>query len=919
MKRTLVFVLFCLAGAVATAQSLSVASLQCEYRENPTGVDAVAPRLSWQLTAGRRGVVQQAYHVLVADNKAALDKGIGNIWDSKRVNAATSIQVKYAGKSLASATTYYWKVMVWDDKGIASPWSETASWTMGLLTKADWKGAQWIAYAVLPDSNRIVPAMHGKGKKEWGERKDVLPMLRKGFTVSKQVKQALLYISGLGHFEVSLNGKKVGDHFLDPGWTAYDKQALYVTFNVTDQLTPGANAMGVMLGNGFYYVPGERYRKLTGAFGYPKMISRLVIEYTDGTTDNITSDASWKAAPSPVIFSSIYGGEDYDANKEQKGWDKAGFADGNWQQALVTTGPALNAQSAEPLKIMETFTPIKRKELKPGVWMYDMGQNASGIPRIKVQGKKGDTVKIITGELLNEDGSVNQKATGSPSYYQYILKGEGQESWQPMFTYYGYRYIQVERCVPAKESNSQQLPVLTSIEGLHTRNAAKRAGHFSCSNELFNKTDKLIDWAIKSNMASVFTDCPHREKLGWLEEAHLVGSSVRFSYDIASLCRKIIRDMQQAQTADGLIPEIAPEYVQFDEPFRDSPEWGSNSILLPWYLYQWYGDKEVLSESYDMMQRYVAYLEKKADHHILMQGLGDWYDLGPKHPGVSQLTPQGLTATAIYHYDLTILQRIARLLGKTPDAQHYAQLASAVKAAFNNRFFNKETKQYGSGSQAANAMAVYMGLVAPGDKAAVVENIVKDLRSRNNSLTAGDIGYRYLLKVLHRERRSDVIYDMNNRDDVPGYGYQLAHGATALTESWQALPGVSNNHFMLGHIMEWFYAGLVGIEVADDAVAFKKITINPQPVGDITAAKADYQSPYGIITSEWKKEAGNFMLKVQVPANATALIYLPAAKANKITESGKPVTGSKEVKLLRYEKDRAVFSIGSGKYTFIVK
>ena len=919
MKRTLVFVLFCLAAAFATAQSLSVTALQCEYRDNPAGVDALTPQLGWQLKAGRRGVSQQAYRVLVADNKASLDKGLGNVWDSKKVNSSASIQVKYAGRALASATTYYWKVMVWDEKGMTSPWSEAAAWTMGLLTKADWKGAQWIAYAVLPDSNRIVPAMHGKGKKEWGERKDVLPMLRKDFDVKKRVKHASLFISGLGHFEATLNGKKVGDHFLDPGWTAYDKHALYVTFDVTGELRQGINALGVMLGNGFFYVPGERYRKLTGAFGYPKMISRLLIEYIDGSADDIVSDASWKAAPSPVIFSSIYGGEDYDATKEQRGWAQPGFTDTDWQQALVTSGPVLNVQSAEPLKVMEIFKPVSSKEIRSGTWVYDMAQNMSGIPRITVQGKRGDTVKIITGELLNEDGSVNQKGTGGPSYYQYILKGEGEESWQPMFTYYGYRYVQVEHSVPVKASNPQQLPVLVSVQGLHTRNAAKRAGHFSCSNELFNKTDKLIDWAIKSNMASVFTDCPHREKLGWLEEAHLVGSSVRFSYDIAALCRKIIRDMQQSQTADGLIPEISPEYVQFTEPFRDSPEWGSNCIILPWYLYQWYGDKEVLSESYDMMQRYVAYLEKRSNDHILVQGLGDWYDLGPNHPGVSQLTPQGLTATAIYHYDLLILKDIARLLGKTSDAQHYEQLAAAVKAAFNNRFFNKETKQYGSGSQAANAIAIYMGLVEPADKAAVVNNIVKDLRSRNNSLTAGDIGFRYLLKVLHQEGRSDVIFDMNNRDDVPGYGYQLAHGATALTESWQALPGVSNNHFMLGHIMEWFYAGLAGIEVADDAVAFKKIMINPQPVGNITMAKADYQSPYGPITSEWKKEADSFMLAVQVPANATALVYLPAVKANTITESGKPVSGSKEIKLVRYEKDRAVFSIGSGKYTFIVK
>jgi len=458
-----------------------------------------------------------------------------------------------------------------------------------------------------------------------------------------------------------------------------------------------------------------------------------------------------------------------------------------------------------------------------------------------------------------------------------------------------------------------------AIKGLHTRNSAATVGSFTCSNELFNRTFTLIDWAMRSNMASVFTDCPHREKLGWLEEAHLVGSSLHYNYDIHRLALKCINDMRLAQTPEGLIPEIAPEFVKFSEPFRDSPEWGSNGVILPWYVYQWYGDKQVLADSYDMMKKYLDYLGTKADNHILTQGLGDWYDLGPKHPGVSQLTPKGVTATAIYYYDLTIAAKTASLLGKIHSADDYLKLAAEVKKAYNDQFFNAKTKQYASGSQTANAMSVYMGLVNEQDKAAVIDNIVKDLRSRGNSLTSGDIGFRYLLRVLDDAGRSDVIFDMNSHADVPGYGYQLAHGATSLTESWAALPSVSNNHFMLGHIMEWFYSGLAGIRPAEGSIAFNKIEIRPEVVGDVTFAKANYHSPYGMIISDWKKANQSFTINVKIPANTTAVVYLPANQKDKITVDGKDIRTNKNVQFTKYSNHKAMLKVGSGSYTFVVR
>ena len=889
------------------AQGLKLTALQCEYRQNPQGIETLTPHLSWQLQSQKQQVLQTAYRILVADDVAKLTANNGNVWDSKKVASSASIQISYGGKALQAAKTYYWKVMVWDNQGEVSAWSNMANWQMGLLTKADWHGAHWIAYDKIPDTSIILPFIHLRGPKKLGYESDVLPLLRKTFAVKAPVKKATLYICGLGHFELSLNGKKIGDHFLDPGWTQYDKQALYVPFDVTKDLKPGQNTIGVMLGNGFYYIPRDkRYRKLTGAFGHPKMICRLVMERADGSVENLVSDKTWKTAPGPITFTSIYAGEDYNANLEQKDWNTNSFNDAKWQKAITVDGdPILNAQAADPLKVMQVFVPKSKKQLSNGALVYDLGQNFSGIPQITVQGKKGDTVRIIPAELVNADGSANQKGSGGPHNYNYILKGGALETWQPRFTYYGFRYLQVESSAK-----------VISVKGLHTRNSAQTVGDFICNNELFNKTFKLIDWAMRSNMASVFTDCPHREKLGWLEEAHLVGSSLHYNYDIYRLALKCISDMRIAQTAEGLIPEIAPEFTHFTEPFRDSPEWGSNGIILPWYVYQWYGDKQVLADNYDMMKRYLAYLDKKSDHHILTQGLGDWYDLGPKPPGVSQLTPKGVTATAMFYYDLDIATKTAFLLGKNDDAEAYQKLAAEVKQAYNKKFFNANTKEYATGSQAANAMSVYMGLVDDKDKEAVINNIVKDLKERGNALTAGDIGFRYLLRVLDDAGRSDVIYAMNNRDDVPGYGYQLKHGATALTESWAALPVVSNNHFMLGHLMEWFYSGLGGIRQAEGSIAFNKIEIRPQMVGHIYSASASYHSPYGLISSSWEKDGANIELTVTIPANTTATIYIPVSDRYDMYVNGENIRSRKDIKRIGVQDGKEILSIGSGTYTF---
>ncbi|MEH6306888.1 family 78 glycoside hydrolase catalytic domain [Olivibacter sp. CPCC 100613] len=904
----------------SVAADLKATGLRVESKTNPSGVVSLQPWLSWKLESRLRNTKQIAYEVRVSSQRDSWSDKNHLVWNSGKIEAGTSIQVPYQGNPLSATQRYYWKVKVWDNHGNESAWSEPAYWQMGLFTKENWKGAQWIAYEELPEERRD-PLPKGD-KKDTYQNNNILPLLRKSFQVQKTIKQATLFISGLGHFEVHVNGHKVGDHFLDAGWVKYDKEALYETFDITESLKKGENAIGVLLGNGFYYIPlvKGRYRKQKVAFGYPKMICRLQLRYTDGSQEDIVSNQSWKTDKGPIIFSSIYGGEDYDARLEQRGWDNIGFNDRAWKQAIIVEGPPnLKPQMAEPLKVMERFEPQRITKTSTGNWVYDLGQNASGIIQIKLKGHRGDTVRMYPGELLKE-GAVTQKASGGPYYFTYVLKSEEEELWQPRFSYYGFRYVEVRGAEPKDQSGGKQHPQIINLQGLHIRNAAQKAGTFQSSSDLFSRTHRLIDWAIKSNMMSVFTDCPHREKLGWLEQTHLMGASVHYNYDIETLLQKIIADMQQSQLPNGLVPEIAPEYVEFNwggDMFRDSPEWGSASIILPWYLYKWYGNKEVLKTAYPMMKNYIRYLQSKATNHILKQGLGDWYDLGPKPPGVSQLTPMGVTGTAIYYYDLTLLTKIAEQLGNAEDKQAYAQLAEQVKKAFNKTFFNSNTKQYASGSQTANAMALYMELVDLPYKEAVLNNLIQDISNRNNALTAGDIGYRYVLRVLEQAGRSAIIYDMNSKTDVPGYGYQLAKGATALTESWQALPGVSNNHFMLGHFMEWLYSGLVGIRQQPDGIAFDKIEIQPAVVGDIQSAEGTYNSPYGWIQSAWKKANKAFELKVQIPPNTQAKIYLPVSEGATIYE-GTRVINETDLKIVNRARGRMVVQIGSGDYYFKV-
>jgi alpha-L-rhamnosidase len=887
-------------GATIERAPLTPIALRCDGMVDPLGVDSSPPRLSWQLQGdGERGRRQSAWQVLVSMSRAVLDGDRGDVWDSGRVESAQQLHLPYGGRGLRSSEQVFWKVRVWDGEGGASGWSAPATWTMGVLEPGEWKG-RWITAA-----GALGTIRHANGTL----------LLRRPFDVRPGLRRALASVCGLGHYEMTVNGARVGDGLLTPGWTAYDKACLYDTYDLTASLRVGANAVGLMLGSGLYSVQEGRYHKFVSPFRPLTALAQLRLEYDSGTVDFVGTDGQWRVAAGPIVFSNVYGGEDYDARLDPAGWDQPGFDDSAWSAAAVTDapGPVLRgaSQGSPSFRTYETFAPVAVRSLRPGVSVYDFGQNVSMMPRLRVRGAAGGRVRMIPAELLRGDGSVDRtSAGGGDAWWSYTLAGRaGGEHWFPRFFYHGSRYLQVERSAPP----GAPFPEVERLESVVVHSDSPPAGEFACSSELFNRIRGLIHWAQRSNLAHVITDCPHRERLGWLEQYHLNGPALRYETDLTRLFAKTFVDMADAQQPSGLVPDIAPEYVVFDGGFRDSPEWGSAIVLAAWQHYVWTGDETPLRRNYEAMKRYVGYLASRAKDEIVDYGLGDWYDLGPGPPGESQLTPIALTATAIAFEDNQTLSRIARRLGHDEDAARYAESAVRIESAFNRRFLDASRSIYATGSQTAQAMPLV--LVPEEHRARVLEALVRDVRGHRGA-TAGDVGYRYVLRALADGARSDVIFDMNNQSERPGYGYQLARGATSLTEAWDANPRSSQNHFMLGQIIEWFYGDLAGLAPDPDFPGFKRVRIRPQPVAGITWALAAHASPRGRVAVEWRRDKGVFLLEIELPPNTSAEVWMPAADVASVREGGRPVDRAAGIRVLRQDGDRVVFAVDSGRYAF---
>ena len=695
--------------------------------------------------------------------------------------------------------------------------------------------------------------------------------IRRDVTLRQRVHRATAYICGLGFYELTVNGQRVGDAEFAPHWSDYDKSVFYNVYDVTEFLggiaapvsggktarrtaaSPNAS-LCVLLGNGFYNEEGKRYAKMKVAFGPPTLLFRLHVEYENGQTDDIVSDASWQWAPSPITFNSIYGGEDYDARLEVRGEKRE--VRGEWQPVVVQEAPrgVLRRQIAEPVKIMERYG-VKDTVRRDSVLVLDMGQNLSGFPEITVQGRAGQWLKLTPGETLTKDGLVNQKQTGRPHYYIYTLKST-PEIWHPRFSYYGYRYLQVEGDVE----------VLRKVESCFVYNSARKTGAFECSNPLLNDAYRLIDRAIRSNWQSVWTDCPHREKLGWLEQDWLNGEGLVSNYDCRTMIEQTMQQIADAQQPNGALPEIAPNLCVFEgswaPPFLESPEWGGAFIALPFLYKEYYGDDRIVARYRAQMKRYVDYLHTQDSCYILRQGLGDWYDFGSGRAGFAQNTPMALVSTAHYYWWNHLMQE---------------PRADSIRTAFIREFYHPDTHQFGTGSQCAQAIALEMDLVPDGDREAVLQQLVADIHAHGDRLTTGDVGNRYLFNALIHNGQQELLYKMLNHYDVPGYGYQIRLGHTTLTEQWNPEHGASMNHFMMGHLNNLLVPYILGIWQHDG-----KVTIAPHPLGDLTWCRGESQG----VKVSWQRESGAFVLDVDVPEGQTATVTLPYSGRRQVLGSG---------------------------------
>ena len=906
-SRIIIAALAALVSLCADAK-LTVTRLTCNYQGVPvtaddggsidqTAITTGGIRLGWQMTADTNGERQSAYEITICEN--VTNK---KVYTTGKVKSSQSQLVNVPALK-PNTHGYYWQVRVWNEKGEASDLSKKqkirvvpekidAEW-IGAITRKDAK----LPYGRFPNSVFKKDSF----KTKWADV-DTLSarsiILRKGFdTGRKRITDAVVYVCGLGHYRLNINGATVGDAEFAPVWSEYDKTVYYNVFDVTDLITAGGNAVSVLLGNGMFNVQRMgRYSKLQTSFGPPQMLLRLEINYADGTRQVIKSGDDWKYSLSPITFNSIYGGESYDARLEQQGCCKAGFDDSGWRKAVVTEGPKgqLTPQTVQPVRIMEhygikSWKPIPadslasaskstKREIHPSAFVADMGQNLAGFPEITVSGKRGQKVTLIVAEKLTRQGACDQRQTGRQHYYEYTLKGDGtDETWHPHFSYYGFRYIQVEGAVLEGQPNPDGLPVLKRLNSCFIYNSAEEVSSFECSNPLFTDTHRLIERAERSNMQGVLTDCPHREKLGWLEQDHLCGPSLLYNYDMTRYAPKVIRDITDTQKADGMVPTTAPQYISFGNLFDDSPEWGSTLVILPFMYYDQYGDSTLITDNYEPMRRYVDYLTTRADNGIVSHGLGDWYDYGPWRAGFSKNTPVPLVATAHYIFDLQLLVRAARMTGRTADAEKYSVMLDKTVESFNREFFKPDSCTYGTGSQTSNALPLYLGLTG-GNKQGVLASLVNDIKEHGTRLTTGDVGNRYLFQTLAQNGLNELLYTMLNHYETPGYGFQLRHGATTLTEQWDPNQGSSLNHFMMGQIDEWLFKTLAGIQNQPGTHGLRHLLIQPTLVGDLQYVKASTHSLYGKISVDCTRTS----LTVEIPVGSDATVVLPNGERKQV-------------------------------------
>ena len=913
-----------LLAPLAALHAAEVTNLRCEYRENPLGIDVEKPRLSWKLETGNRkperGIRQAAYQVLVASTPELLAQDKGDLWDSGKVASDQSIQVEYAGKPLVSRQQCFWKVHVWlASRSLGEGWSQSATWTMGLLKPADWKG-KWIGLNMLSLDNTATTNQATQVAKKAVSQRPVVRWLRKEFTVPRKVKRATAYFSGLGLSELYVNGQKAGDDVLSPGLTDYSKRVFYVTRDVTQLVQPGRNAVGAIIGNGRFF----------GKYGFPKLCLQLEVEYTDGTYDEIVSDPSWKLTTAgPIQANDEFDGEDYDARREMRGWAKAGYNDTAWSPASIVSAPGgkLVAQMINPIRVTGTLKPIAVTEPKPGVFIFDLGQNMVGWCRLNVRGPAGTIITLRHAERLKPDGTLyTDNLRKAKATDVYTLKGGGAEVYEPRFTYHGFRYVEVTG-FPGK-------PTLASLEGRIVNDDLATAGEFACSQPTINRIYRNMVWGVRGNYRSIVTDCPQRdERQGWLGDRSVESKGEAYLFDIAALYAKWVQDMADAQNEKGSIPDVCPPFWWV---YHDNVTWPSSAVIIPGALLDQYADMGLVARQYPCLVKWIDHMSGYITNGIIAKdNYGDWC-VPPEDPKLihskdpARKTAPEILATSYFYHCLKLMTRYATLLDKPDDAARFSVLANQLKVALNGKFYNRENGYYGNGAQTACVLPLAFGMVPAAERGRVFDHLVEKITGEcKGHIGTGLVGGQWINRVLTDGGRADLAYGFATNTTYPSWGYMAEHGATTVWELWNgdtADPAMnSGNHVMLvGDFIIWLYERLAGIQCDPDAVGFKKIVIKPTPVGDLTWVKAHYDSMYGRIVSNWKHEDSNLTMEVTIPANTTATVFVPSKDASGVTESGpstalragKPAANSEGVKFLRMENNTAIYAVGSGTYRF---
>lgn len=900
------FAAYLLTAAAPALGRVQVIHPRCEYRLNPQSIDVARPRLSWEVYSEERGQKQTAYQILVASSEANLKNDIGDLWDSKKVTSDQSVNVVYKGAKLRSRMRCFWKVRIWDKDGVLSHWSPAGIWTMGLLNPGDIK-AKWIGLDTSPLNRH--PNLH----------LPPCPYYRKVFDVNHDIQNATIYVTALGLFELYLNGHRVGHDHFTPGWTNYKKRVYYLTYDVTELMRAGPNAVGAILANGWYagyvgFAPEHKpFMNLRAHYGQmPALLVQLEITYQNGSTDSITTDETWKSATGPITESDILMGETYDARLEMPGWSQASFNDHGWKpvRLLDVDVGTLNAYPADPVRKIREIRPIQMTEPKKGTYVFNMGQNFAGHVRLKVRGNSGSRVVLRFAEMLHRDGTImTENLRRARATDTYILSGKKRiEIWEPRFTYHGFQYVEMTG-YPGK-------PDLESITGIVMHSDLAPSGYFACDHPLVNKLYENIVWTQRSNFFDIPTDCPQRdERLGWTGDAQNFMRTATYNMDVAAFFSKWLVSLEDEQRPSGAFPDYAPlPFLQF-EP---SPGWMDAGIICPYILYRVYGDTGVIKRHYQAMQKFMNYLITTSQSYLrspVTHSWGDWLSLGSE-------TPQDLIATAFYAYDADLMAEMAAAINRRDDAQKYKQLCNNIKRAFVQAFVSPNGRISGE-TQTGYALAINMELLPPDLSRKAAERLVELIRQKNWHLSTGFIGLKHLLPALTKHNYTDVAYRILTNRTYPSWGYSIENGATTIWERWDSyskINGFKNsemnsfNHYSLGSVGEWLFAQIAGIDMLEPG--FKQVIIRPQVGGELKHVRAAYRSVHGWIAVEWEIKKGQFYLKCTIPANTNARIYIPSANLDNIYEGDQPALKAEAVDLLQSDDDRAVFNIGSGRYRF---